>query len=81
MSLHEYRAATRLARADLSFYALIMGAMLRADSDNIERLKLAFPETWAELDARYSGAGGRIPGDPDYEQAQRNREALGMPPT
>ena len=56
MSLHGYPIAVRLAREDIPFYALIMAAMLRADSDNIEKLKAAFPDTHAELDVRYNSS-------------------------
>ncbi len=64
MSLYDYKAAVTLWRQDPPFYSLIMAAMYRADSDNIERLREAFPETWAELDARYRAPGGVLPTDP-----------------
>jgi hypothetical protein len=40
-----------------------MAAMRKADSFNIERLRVAFPETYRELTARYNAPGGRLPGD------------------
>jgi hypothetical protein len=38
MSLYDYTAAKRLWRDDTPFYALIMAAMYRADSTNVEKL-------------------------------------------
>lgn len=63
MSLFDYRAAVTLWKADPPFYALIMAAMYRADSDNIVKLRAAFPETYAELDARYRAPGGVLEGE------------------
>ena len=60
MSLHEYEESRAIEREDRSFYGLIMAAMRRADTDNLERLKAAFPETWAELQDRYRSPGGRL---------------------
>ena len=47
--------------ADLPFYSLIMTAMRKADSDNTELLRRAFPEVWRELKARYNAPGGVLP--------------------
>jgi len=65
----EYIASIQLARSahlELSanpFYALLMAAMREADSTNLERLKLAFPGTWAELQAHYHAPGGLLEGE------------------
>lgn len=61
MSYHEYLASQELSDTDPPFYALVMAAMRKADSRNIALLREAFPETWAELDARYNAPGGRLP--------------------
>ena len=58
VSLHEYQIAIELERQDPPFYSLIMAAMLRADTDNFELLRRAFPEVEAELDIRYNSPGG-----------------------
>lgn len=58
MTLEEYRASIMLS--DNPFYALIMAAMRRADTDNLEKLKSAWPEVWSELQQRYKGPGGCI---------------------
>jgi hypothetical protein len=51
MSLYDYRASQQLAASDPPFYALIMAAMWRADTDNLEKLRDAFPRVWRELRA------------------------------
>jgi hypothetical protein len=63
VSLYDYRAAVALWKQDPPFYALIMAAMYRADSDNAAKLQAAFPETWAEVDARYNAPGGLLEGE------------------
>lgn len=69
MGKAEYMASIRLARnahLELSanpFYALLMAAMREADSNNIAKLKEAFPNTWVELKARYNAPGGRLEGE------------------
>lgn len=64
MSRHEYEVAKTLWLDDAPFYGLVMGAMLRADTINAARLRSAFPEIWAELQARYDAPGGILPSDP-----------------
>jgi hypothetical protein len=63
VSLYDYRAAVALWKQDSPFYALIMAAMYRADSINAEKLAAAFPETWAEVNARYHAPGGVLEGE------------------
>jgi hypothetical protein len=63
VSLYDYKVSRRLARDDEPFYALIMAAMRRADTDNLNLLKLAFPETWDELEMRYHAPGGYLPNE------------------
>ena len=60
---YEYVVSQQLASADYPFYALIMAAMRRADSDNIEVLKDAWPDVWEELQARYRASGGLLEGE------------------
>lgn len=60
MSLHEYRRAIELKRADEPFYALVMAAIMRADSDNVARFAEAFPETYYETLLRYNSPGGEL---------------------
>ncbi|MGB8520825.1 MAG: hypothetical protein WCD38_11750 [Candidatus Tumulicola sp.] len=58
MSLNDYNRSKEIERADHSFTTLIMACMRKADTDNLEALKLHWPETWRELQERYNGPGG-----------------------
>ena len=77
MSFHDYQESRRISSGDTPFYALIMAAMRQADTANLALLREAWPETWAELDARYHAPGGALPGDPEYGEIQARRAALG----
>jgi hypothetical protein len=68
MGLYEYTVSGDLDRQDIPFYALIMAAMRRADSDNLLLLQRAFPETWEELQRRYDAPGGRLPHEADSDK-------------
>lgn len=63
MSFDDYKASQKIAAHDYPFYALIMAAMRQADSDNLLRLRGAFPNTFGELHARYRAPRGVLPGD------------------
>lgn len=63
MSYHEYAIGREIAGQDFPFYALIQAAMRKADTENLDRLRQAFPEVWAELRERYYARGGRIAAD------------------
>jgi hypothetical protein len=67
MSLYDYEQSRKLSATDQPFYALIMAAMRRADTDNLTRLQSAFPEVWRELQTRYNAPGGMLPGERDDE--------------
>ena len=58
MSHFDYKQGMRLAMASYPFYALIQAAMRGADTDNLEKLKAAWPQVWEELQARYKAPGG-----------------------
>ena len=58
MSHYDYEASKQIAAQDFPFYALVMAVMRQADTDNGEKLKVAFPDTWRELQARYGAPGG-----------------------
>jgi hypothetical protein len=58
VSIYEYRAAMHIEDQGYPFYALIQAAMRKADSDNLEKLKEAFPEVWKEFLERYNNSGG-----------------------
>lgn len=67
MSKWDYDVATRILAGDPepSFAGLIMAAMQRADTTNAAMLRSAFPDVWAEVDARYNAPGGILPGELD----------------
>lgn len=77
MSFYDYEASKRATKEGYPFYALIMAAMRDADSENQAKLKDAWPDVWAELDARYNAPGGLIPGDKGYDQMAEAVRALG----
>ena len=51
MSLHDYRIGLQVERkyTDDDFYGIVQGLMRMADTDNLNKLKAAFPNTWNEL--------------------------------
>jgi hypothetical protein len=63
LGLHSYHYSLRLSRYDLTFESLIFAAISKSDWYNGERLRLAFPELFAEMRARYEAPGGVISGD------------------
>ena len=63
MSFYDYKAGAKFAVDDISFYGLIQAAMRRADTANLSKLCRAWPEVWAELQARYNAPGGLLPGE------------------
>lgn len=67
---YAYRASQELMREDPSFYALLMAAMRKADTVNHARLIAAFPEVWADLDARYNAPAGILSSDPEGLRAK-----------
>ena len=63
MSLYDYRAAIAIDSQHPPFYALIQAAMLKADTDNLDKLKAAWPEEWEDLSKRYNAPGGLLYGE------------------
>ena len=63
MSHYDYIISIDLDRQDPPFYSLIMTAMRNADTDNMEKLKSAWPELWDELKARSNAPGGLLDGE------------------
>lgn len=63
MSLYDFERARELVRSDVPFYALIMAAMMWADTCNAALLRSAFPGVWHEVQARYDAPGGCLEGD------------------
>lgn len=65
MSLYDYRVSRQISAGDPPFYALLMAAIRKADSQNAARLRMAFPHVHAEFAARYDAPGGVLPDDPE----------------
>lgn len=64
MSLHSYQHFIRELRPhDHPFSSIIFAAMWKADPENSERLRLAFPNLYEEFMARYNSPGGAIESD------------------
>jgi hypothetical protein len=77
VSLHEWRVAQTVRRAP--FYALIMAALLNADSDNAERLRECWPVVCDEAQRRYDAPGGLFEGEPGYDEIQAIRREWETP--
>jgi len=58
MSYNDYKLSQDLQ--EYPIHALIMAAMRHADTDKLDKLRAAFPETWNELVKRYNAPGGCI---------------------
>ena len=71
MSAYDYKESLRIAKLDPPFYATIMAAMRKADDTNLARLLAAWPEVWAELQARYNVPGGVLPEEQAALEAER----------
>jgi len=64
MSLYDYKKSIELHHDEsVSFYSLIMAAILRADSRNSILLRQAFPDTFDEVHKRYWSPGGELSTD------------------
>lgn len=63
MSRYDYEVSKVLAGQDPPFDALIMAAYRRADTWNAQRIRAAWPDVVAELEARYHAPGGVLEGD------------------
>lgn len=63
MSLHAYLYSQTLSKHDPPFYALLFSMIRKADTDNLEAIKAAWPEQYAEFIARYKSPGGILDED------------------
>ena len=64
MSLYDYKKAIELRNDEsVSFYSLIMAAILKADTNNTDKLMSTFPKTYQETYDRYWAPGGELPTD------------------
>lgn len=56
MSYEEYQMGKEIVMNYTSddFYGVLQGLMRLADSDNLPKLTMAFPEVWEDLTKRYN---------------------------
>lgn len=74
MSLYDYEVSKQLEAMDVPFYGLIMAAMRRADTNNLNALRAFWPAVWDELQARYNAPGGALnDAEMEYVLAQLNQ--------
>lgn len=80
MSRYDYQLSQQLSVDDPPFAALIMAAVRKADSANLELLIEAFPELVEEMQERYHAPGGILESDPDFvpfeERAPRHEGGI-----
>lgn len=82
MSLRDYDLAAKLDREGdyvEDFYALIMAAMKNADTENMAKLRAAWPEVYSEVVARYNAPRGLLVGEVDDEGWARDENGLRDP--
>ena len=58
MSHYDYIKGREISAKDYPFYAIIQAAMRQADTDNLDKLREAWPNIWTELQVRYSSPEG-----------------------
>lgn len=63
MSLFDYRWSQKAGESDPPFYGLMMAMIRKADSTNLAKLRLCWPEVVAEFERRYFAPGGELPED------------------
>jgi hypothetical protein len=61
--LHAYLYSQTLSKHDPPFYALLFSMLRKSDTDNTAKIKAAWPQEYAEFEARYHAPGGILPED------------------
>lgn len=61
MSLYDYKESQEISK--YGFYSLIMAAIRKADSINLEILKRGWPGIYEEFSKRYHAPGGILEDD------------------
>lgn len=67
-------------KGDPPFYGIIMLAMARADTINLEHLRRCWPDVWAENLARYWTPFGLLESDPEPLKQKVMGESYGQVP-
>lgn len=63
MTHNEYQESQEIDRHGYGFYAIVMAAMLKADTANTHKLKHMWPWIYDELEARHNATGGHLSAD------------------
>lgn len=63
MSLYNYKISLEISASDPPFAALIMSAIRKADTVNLGKLRMLYPEIYGEFHARYFSDEGGLPED------------------
>lgn len=58
ITYYDYGLSKRIAMQDYPFYALLAALIRQADEDNLNRLKMVYPETVETFRQRYRNPGG-----------------------
>jgi len=58
-----YLESQRIAATSPSFYGLLAALVRKADTDNLDKIKAAWPGFVEEFMARYNAPGGDLPTD------------------
>lgn len=77
MSLHEYQQSIELGKLNYPFYTLILTAMRDADSENLTKLRIAFPTVFNELIDRYNSPNGVLPWEQKLASANPKQHERG----
>jgi hypothetical protein len=73
MSYFDYQCSVKIDTLSPSFAGIIMAAMRKADSFNLEVLRCTFPDLFEEFRQRYNAPGGLLRTDSQYKQRGRGR--------
>lgn len=60
MSLHEYEVSKVVSTCDYPFYSLLFALIRQADTNNLEKIKQAWPDKYKEFVDRYHAPGGKL---------------------
>lgn len=70
MSLDDYYSGLAINSRSFTFNGIVQAAMRKADTDNLQKLKDAWPEIYTELQARHNAPGGMLPDEIEPEEAK-----------
>ena len=73
-SIVDWEQAIELRQRDTYFSALIMAAVLKADTTNLAKLRQGWPELVEETWYRYEAPGGMTPQEWEVYEARQARE-------